>query len=54
MIKVNIKLVKRSDGDVVASGYYKEFKNIDELIRYCVERSTYQYIVDYELVKGGE
>ena len=51
MIKVNIKLVKRSDGDVVASGYYKEFKNVDELIRYCTARSNYKYMVDYEIVK---
>lgn len=54
MIKVNIKLVNSSDGRIIASGYYKEFKNIDELIRYCTERSNYKYIVDYELVKGGE
>lgn len=51
MIKVNIKLIYRSDDRVIASGFYKEFKNIDELIRYCTERSNYQYMVDYEIVK---
>lgn len=51
MIKVNIKLINRSDGRVVASGFYKEFKNVDELIRYCTERSNYKYMVDYEIVK---
>lgn len=49
MIKANIKLINR-DGRIVASGYYREFNNIDELIRYCTGHSTWNYTVDYELV----
>lgn len=50
MIKVNIKLVNRYDNRVLASGYYREFKDIDELIRFCTSHSNYKYICDYDLV----
>lgn len=51
MIKVNIKLVNNSDDSIIAS-VYKEFKNIDELIRFCTSRSNYKYTCTYDLVKG--
>lgn len=49
-MKVMIKLIERETNK--EKGYFfKGFKNIDEVIKYCNARTTSIYICDYEVIR---
>ena len=40
------------DEDKVVGYYYKGFKDIDEIIRYCTTKSSYgKYTYDFEVIR---
>ena len=48
-MKVMIKIM---DGDKMVANYFKGFKDIDEIIRYCTTKSGYgKYIYDFEVIR---
>lgn len=39
------------DEDKVVGHYYKGFKDIDEIIRYCTAKTNGKYTYDFEVIK---
>ena len=47
-MKVMIKIL---ENERIIATYFKEFKNIDEIIRYCTTKTNYKYTYDFEVIR---
>ena len=47
-MRVMIKILENGD---LKGHYFKGFKDIDEIIRYCNAKTNYKYTYDFEIIK---
>lgn len=45
-------MIKIYENDELKGWYFKDFKDIDEIIIYCTSKTNGKYLYDFEIVKG--
>ena len=44
-------MIKVYENETLRSWYFKGFKDIDEIIRYCTSKTNGKYLYDFEVVR---